>query len=141
VPHGADRDANSALKARFAEVYGQYERLRAGMDELQTRLAALRVTAESDDGCISATVGPRGQLVDLDLDPDIYLRPDAERLAREITRTVQEATSRAVDQVQRLVADYLPDGSPAVDFLKDNNFGTLLRRQDAVMREGEAADD
>lgn len=135
MAYTADRDANRALRARFDEVYGQYERLRSGMDELQRKLAAFQVTAESDDGLVRATVGPRGQLVKLVLDPRVYRERDAEALASKITATVEQATAKSVEQVQQLVAGYLPAGSGAVDFLKDNNFASLMRRHDAAMRE------
>jgi DNA-binding protein YbaB len=141
VAHTADRDANRALRARFDEVFGQYQRLRSGMDELQRKLAALQVTAESSDGQVRATVGPRGQLVKLTLDPMIYRDGDPDVLARKITETVQRATELSADEVQRLVGDYLPAGSAAVDYLKDNSFATLLRRQDAMMREEATGDD
>jgi DNA-binding protein YbaB len=137
VAETADRDANRALRARFDEVYGQYRRLRSGMDELQQRLAGLRVSAHSEDGYVRATVGPRGQLVELKLDPRVYRDPDAEALARKITKTVQQATERASEQVQQMVSGYLPAGSATVDFLKDNSFATLMRRHDAAMREAE----
>lgn len=139
MAQSADRDANRALRARFDEVFGQYQRLRSGMDEMQRKLAELRITAESDDGLVRATVGPRGQLIDLELDPRIYRRADADELARKITDTVRRATDQSVDQVQQVLSGYLPAGSGAVDFLKDNDFGTLLKRQDAMMRE-EAGD-
>src|SRR3954468_2148129 len=84
----ADRNANSALRERFNEVYGQYERLRAGLDELQQRLAEYSATARSDDGHVTATVGPRGQLIKLELDPRVYRDHDAAGLARKITATV-----------------------------------------------------
>jgi DNA-binding protein YbaB len=135
VAQTADRDANRGLRARFDEVYGQYERLRAGMDELQRKLATFQVTAESDDGYVRATVGPRGQLVKLVLDQRVYRDDDADSLARKITSTVQAATAQSGEQVQQLVAGYLPPGSGAVDFLKDNNFASLMRRTDALMRE------
>ncbi|HYN93198.1 MAG TPA: YbaB/EbfC family nucleoid-associated protein [Pilimelia sp.] len=141
MAHTADRDANRALRARFGEVFGQYERLRSGMDELQRRLAELQVTAESPDGQVRATVGPRGQLTKLVLDRAVYRDGDPDVLARKITKTVQDAAGRAADEVQELMAGYLPPGSAAVDFLKDNNFGTLMRRQDAVMREEAARDE
>jgi DNA-binding protein YbaB len=137
VAQTADRDANRALRERFGEVYGQYQRLRSGMDELQQKLAQLQVSAESEDGYVRATVGPRGHLVALKLDPRVYRDGDADALARKITATVQEATSRATDQVQQLVAGYLPRGSAAADFLKDNSFATLMRRHDAAMREAQ----
>lgn len=139
MAQSADRDANRALRARFDEVFSQYQRLRSGMDELQQRLAELRITAESDDGLVRATVGPRGQLISLELDPRIYRRADPDELAEKITDTVRRATDQSVDQVQQVMSGYLPAGSGAVGFLKDNNFGTLLKRQDAMMRE-EAGD-
>jgi DNA-binding protein YbaB len=141
VAQTADRDANRALRARFDEVYGQYERLRSGMDELQRRLAETRVTAESDDGLVRATVGPRGQLIELTLDPRVYREGDADALGRKITKTVQRATERSVEQVQQIVAEYMPRGAASVDFLKDNSFATLMRRHDALMREEAPRDD
>ncbi len=131
----ADRDANRALRARFDEVYGQYERLRSGLDELQERLARFQATATSDDGYVTATVGPRGQLVKLDLDRRIYRDNDPEGLAAKITRTVQKATESATAGVQEIVGGYLPAGTGAAQFLKDGNFGSLLRRSDAALRE------
>lgn len=131
----ADREVNRALRARFDEVYGQYERLRSGLDELQQRLARLEVTATSADGQVSATVGPRGQLVKLVLDPRVYREPNADALAAKITSTVQKATAQATSAVQELVGGYLPAGSGAMDFLKDGDFGSLLKHSDAALRE------
>lgn len=130
----ADRDANHALRARFDEVYGQYQRLRYGLDELQERLAALRVTARSPDGHVTATVGARGQLVTLELDPRVYRNHDVDGLAHKITRTVQEAADKATAAVQELVGGYLPAGTGTAEFLKDGNLSSLLRRSDAALR-------
>ncbi len=131
----ADRDANRALRARFDDVYSQYERLRSGMGELQQKLADMTVSAESPDGLVKATVGPRGQLVDLKLDQRIYRTDDARHLARTIVETVQRAAGKVTDEVQELVSGYLPADSAAASFLRDGDFDTLLARQDRVMRE------
>ncbi len=131
----ADRDANHALRARFDDVYGQYQRLRSGMDDLQQRLSTMQVSAESPDGLVRVTVGPRGQLVDLRLDRRVYREMDAEQLARTIVSTTQDAVAKTTAQVEELMAGYLPPESGSMQFLRDNNFGNLLRRQDAVMRE------
>ena len=106
-----------------------------GWTSFRTKLATFQVTAESDDGHVRATVGPRGQLVKLVLDPRVYREPSAESLASKITATVQRATTKSVEEVQQLLAGYLPPGSGAVDFLKDNNFASLMRRHDAALRE------
>jgi DNA-binding protein YbaB len=133
----ADRDANHALRARFDDVFGQYQRLRSGMDDMQRRLAELRVTAESEDGLIRATVGPRGQLIDLRLDRRIYRDMDAAELGRKIVATTEKAAAQVADQVQQMMGDYLPADSGPMQFVRDNNFGSLLRRQDAIMREAD----
>jgi DNA-binding protein YbaB len=137
VAQTADRDANRALRARFDDVFGQYQRLRSGMGELRQRLAALTVTAESPDRLVRATVGPRGQLVDLTIEPRAYREHDPASLARTITKTVQDAVARTTDRVQDLVAGYLPADSGAAGFLRDGDFGHLLKRQDAIMRDAE----
>jgi DNA-binding protein YbaB len=131
----ADRDANHALRARFDDVYGQYQRLRSGMDDLQQRLSTMQVSAESPDGLVRVTVGPRGQLVDLRLDRRVYREMDAEQLARTIVSITQDAVAKTTTQVEELMAGYLPPESGSMQFLRDNDFGNLLRRQDAVMRE------
>ena len=133
----ADRDANHALRARFDDVFGQYQRLRSGMDDLQQRLASLQASAESEDGLIRATVGPRGQLIDLRLDRRIYRDMDAGELGRKIVATTEKAAAQVAEQVQQMMSGYLPADSGPMQFIKDNNFGSLLRRQDAIMREAD----
>lgn len=130
----ADRDVNRTLRARFDEVFGQYERLRSGLDELQQRLATFQATATSDDEQVTATVGPRGQLLRLDLDPRIYRNHDADGLAHKITTTVRKAADAAAVQVQEMVGGYLPAETGAAAFLRDGNLSSLLRRSDATLR-------
>ena len=137
MTESVDRDANRALRARFDEVYGQYQRLRSGLDELQVKLAELRVTERSDDGQVIATVGARGELISVEVEPGVFHDRDARALSRKITTTVHRASAAAVNATQELVAGYLPAGSPSVDFLRTNNFDALLGRADAVLRRGE----
>lgn len=137
----ADRDANHALRARFDDVVSQYQRLRLGLDDIQERLSTMAVTAESPDGLVKATVGPRGQLVDLKLHRDVYRTGDPDQLARTILRTVEQAVARTTDQVQEIVGEYLPADSGAARFMRDGNFGSLLARQDRIMREAGADDE
>lgn len=133
----ADRDANRALRARFEEVHAQYQRLRSGLDELQTRLADLRVTERSADGQVTATVGARGQLISVELHPSVFQARDAQALGRKITSTVQQATAAATAATQELVAGYLPAGSGSLGFLRSGDFADLFGRADAVMGQGD----
>jgi DNA-binding protein YbaB len=130
VAETADRGANQALRDRLAEVYGQYAQLRSDLDDLQRRLAALRVSAASADGVVRATVGPRGQLIALSLDLSSYRDPDDERLAQTIVATVQEAAAQTPGRVEELMAGYLPADSGTMRFLRDNDLGSLLGRTD-----------
>jgi DNA-binding protein YbaB len=128
-----DRDANGLLRARLDEVYGQYERLRAGMGQLRERLAALKVTAASDDKLINATVGPRGQLIELRLDPDVYRVLKPEQLARAVVATVQSATAQVGHDVNAVMAEYLPADSAAMTYLRGNDLGAMMSRFDQRM--------
>ena len=72
--------------------------------ELARQARAVQVTETSPDGLVSVTVGARGDLVRLDLDPRIYRRPDSRALADTITETVHRATAAAQDQVVQTFA-------------------------------------
>jgi DNA-binding protein YbaB len=133
VVNTADRGANRALHARFDEIYDRYRRLRSGMDDLQRELANLRVSARSSDGLIEATVGPRGQLVDLKFDARAYREYQPAALAAKIVAVTASATAKAADEVRRTLSAYLPEDSGAVRFLETNDFGDLLARQDALL--------
>jgi DNA-binding protein YbaB len=135
VAQSADHDANRALRARFDDVYGQYQRLRSGLDELQERLADVQVTHRSPDGTVTAVVGSRGQLLRLRLDRRIYRDADADALATRIIETVRQASDSAAGVVQELVAGYVPAELGVADYLRDGNFGSLLRRGDAAARD------
>ncbi|GAA1786869.1 YbaB/EbfC family nucleoid-associated protein [Planosporangium flavigriseum] len=129
----SDRDANRALQERFAQVHEEYAHLRVGLGELQQRLARLQVSASSDDGTVTAVVGPRGHLVRLELDPRIYREPDAVVLASRITETVQRATAKAASETSALLADYLPGDSAAMSIIRNNDFGAVLKRHDGEL--------
>jgi DNA-binding protein YbaB len=140
VAETADRDANRALRARFDDVFGQYQRLRSGLDDVQRRLAEMQVSAESEGGLIKATVDARGQLAELKLDRRVYQEMDSDRLGREIVATVRKATARTTEEVRELMSAYLPPDSGTMRFLRDNDFGSLLRRQDDIMRKAGEGD-
>ncbi|MEU4676384.1 YbaB/EbfC family nucleoid-associated protein [Micromonospora sp. NPDC023737] len=132
----ADRSANHQLRARFDEVYGRYQRLRSSLDDLRDRLAGLRVTERSADGRVTATVGARGELINVELTSAIYGERDAAALSRTITETVRRATTRAVTATQEMVADHLPAGSGSMEFVRTGDFGALLDRADTALGGG-----
>ena len=98
----------------------------------------LRVTRRSADGQVTATVGAQGQLIEVELTPAIYRDRDAEALGRKVTETIRAAATAAADATRDLVAESMPAGSGATDFLKTGDYATLLGRADAVLGKGEA---
>jgi DNA-binding protein YbaB len=140
MTEAADRDANRALRARFDDVFGQYQRLRSGLDDVRERLTEMRVTVESERGLVQATVDSRGQLADLRLDPAVYRELNPEQLEREILVTARRAAARTTDEVRDMMAAHLPADSPTMGFLRDNDFGTLLGRSDRIMRDADDRD-
>src|SRR2546421_12611798 len=100
------------------------ERVRA----VQCALAEITETAESEDGLISVTVGSRGELVELWLDPRIYRNPDS--LAEEIL-TVYGAAREAVERrAFEVSAPLLPAGADPVE--TDLAFDPVLRELDRL---------
>lgn len=98
----------AAARALAEEVKQKFHRLLEEGPKLQERARALEVTEKSRDGLVSATVGPRGNLIRLELDPRIYQRPDARALAEKITETIQRAGTRAREEVIELFAPLVP---------------------------------
>jgi DNA-binding protein YbaB len=119
---------NAAMRNRADELLGELNRLRSGLQDLQQRLRAANATVTSEDGLVTATVGPRGQLVSLELDPRIYRRPDSKHLASTITQTVQKAAAKVQEQVMAACRPYMPDSE--VQAHLDYDFGGMMRRLD-----------
>ena len=84
------------------------EELERDARQLQRVLSELRTTAESGDGLIQATVGGRGELIALELDPRIYREADSEALAADIMATIKAAATRAQEQLLTHVKKLLP---------------------------------
>jgi DNA-binding protein YbaB len=141
VSETADRDANRALRDRLSDVYGQYEQVRTQLDELPQRLASMQVTAASPDGLVHATVGPRGQLIDLRIDHERFRKVDADDLAQTIVTTVRSAAERTAGEVEALLGGLLPPDSGTLQFLRDNDFASLMGRADAIMKRAGSSDD
>ena len=99
-----DRADVAALREYSEQLQGRLLRMMEEGPRLAEQARAVQVTETSDDGLVAVTVGPRGELVRLDLDPRIYRRPDSRQLADTITATVQRAARAAEDQVVQLLS-------------------------------------
>jgi DNA-binding protein YbaB len=99
-----ESDDLNRIRAMAESLNGQLEQVRRGLGDLKRDLAAITATGKSADGYVKATVGFRGQLVSLDLDPRIYRRPDTKALAESIVTAVRQAALDAAARVDEVSA-------------------------------------
>jgi DNA-binding protein YbaB len=118
----------AGLRAYAAELQQRFEQLQQEGPKLQSRARALQVTEKSRDGLISATVGARGELIRLDIDPRIYRRPDARALADAITDTVKKAGAKAQQEVVELFSALIPREQVEAQFSGDIDAMTEVMR-------------
>ncbi|MDG4773755.1 YbaB/EbfC family nucleoid-associated protein [Solwaraspora sp. WMMD792] len=97
------------LRARADELMAQFDRMRSGVGDLQQQLRAVSATVTSDDGLVTVTVGPRGQVTKVELDPRIYRRPNAAQLSTTVTETIRAATAQAMAEVEQICRPLVPD--------------------------------
>lgn len=113
---------SSGLPGEVAE----QERMARAFKRVQEKLVDIEVTEESDDGLIVASVGARGELRALDLDPRIYRTQDATALADDILVTVKKAADAAGRAAFAAAVDVLPRHATYED--TDVAFDPVLHR-------------
>lgn len=96
-------------RAQSEALQATFERLNAEAPKIHAKARELQITEKSRDGLISVTVGVRGDLIRLDIDPRIYRRPDSRALADTITETVQLAAAKAEERVIEMFAPLIPE--------------------------------
>lgn len=66
---------------------------------------------------MTVTVGPRGNLVALTIEPRAYRQFSPSALATEITALVKKATDQVAEKLAAVMAPFLPDGVRYADVL------------------------
>jgi DNA-binding protein YbaB len=95
--------------AAFAEsLRSTAERMATEGPQLQEKARQVQVTETSRDGLVSVTVGSRGELIRLDIDPRVFRRPDSRELADTITTTIQRAAAAAQERVLDVMDPLVP---------------------------------
>jgi DNA-binding protein YbaB len=119
----------------------QWSAIRGVIDDLQqtienaaqTRQQIMEITgtAWSEDRLIKAVVGPRGQLIELEIDPRVYRTPNSKALAASIMSTVRAAVEDANKQTKEIVEKVMP---------KDRGLGVIGKTDFDVLMESHDAD-
>ncbi|TYB56155.1 YbaB/EbfC family nucleoid-associated protein [Nonomuraea sp. PA05] len=103
-----ERPDVAAMRAYADELREMFTRLQDEGLELHAKARAVQATETSRDGLVSVTVGARGELIRLDLDPRIYRRPDARALADTIAETAHKAAEAAQRRVIEIFEPVIP---------------------------------
>jgi DNA-binding protein YbaB len=130
-----ERSDLAGMRAYAEELKGRFEKLTTEGPKLQERARAVQVTEKSPDGLISATVGSRGELIRLDLDPRIYRQPDSRELADTITDTIKAAGVKAQEQVLEVFEPLVPREEMQLH-MDGNVEGVLERMSDQMLGKG-----
>jgi DNA-binding protein YbaB len=119
----------------------QWSAIRGVIDDLQqtienaaqTRQQIMEITgtAWSEDRMIKVVVGPRGQLIELEIDPRVYRTPNSKALAASIMSTVRAAVEDANNQTKEIVDKVMP---------KDRGLGLIGKTDFDVLMESHDAD-
>ncbi|MFC4010553.1 YbaB/EbfC family nucleoid-associated protein [Nonomuraea purpurea] len=96
------------MQAYADELRRTFVRLQEEGDDLRRQAQAIQVTERSHDGLVTATVGARGNLIRLDIDPRVYRRPDARQLADTIAGTIHRAADTARQRVLEVFDPLIP---------------------------------
>ncbi|MDF2711163.1 MAG: hypothetical protein K0R62_6815 [Nonomuraea muscovyensis] len=114
------------MQAYAEELRSMFMRMQDEALDLHKKARAVQVTETSRDGLVSATVGPRGDLVRLDIDPRVYRRPDSRHLADTITETVGRAAAKARERVVEIFEPVIPPEQMAAHI--DGDIETVMRQ-------------
>lgn len=79
--------------------------------QVHRELAAVEAVEESGDGLVEATVGVRGELRALRIDPRAYRHQEADALAESIMDAVRAAVGTAGRRGFAVAAELLPPGA------------------------------
>jgi DNA-binding protein YbaB len=83
-------------------------RARNNLATSQQKILKIKGEAWSEDRLVKVVVGPRGQLIDLEIDPRVFRNPNSKALANTILATVRAAVDDAQRQSREVRDDLIP---------------------------------
>lgn len=98
-------------RAQVEELLAGYRRSREQLASVQKSLASISESVTSDDGLVTATVGPQGTLANLLIADDAYIRHRPAELAKLVVRTTAAAAAKAGESANRTMSAVLPSGT------------------------------
>jgi DNA-binding protein YbaB len=105
------------------------------MDSIHKRMLQVTGSGWSDDRMIRATVGPRGQLTELEIDPRVYRNPNSKALAAAIMAAIRTAVTDAAAKSCEIMDENLP-GDLRMGTIAGMDMAKLVGTHDADLLEG-----
>lgn len=98
-------------RAQVEDLLAGYRRSREQLGAVQQRLASVRESVTSEDGLVTATVGPSGALIQLQIADNAYRALAPAALAELVVRTTAAAAARVTRVAGEALAPVLPAGT------------------------------
>lgn len=118
----------------WSSLYSMVDDLKRAVGTLgETQQKMMRITGVgwSADRLIKVTVGARGQLTDLQIDPRVFRNPDSAWLAESILAAARAAVDDANTQSMAVVDATVPAELRQGPFGRADSLGALITRHDA----------
>jgi hypothetical protein len=114
-------------------MFRDLKRAWSDLDDVQRRMLTVTGVAWSPDRTIKAVVGPRGHLLELEIDPRVYRKPNSKALSAAIVATVRVAVEDAIRQSKAILDESLPSDL-RVARIGGMDLGRLMHSHDADVR-------
>jgi DNA-binding protein YbaB len=113
----ATPETTARLRATYEQLLGELDRVKRQAGQARTELRNVSGRAESRNGLVKVTVGPRGNVTGLEISPRAYQKLSPSLLAEEILRLIGEASAQASERAGAVMAPLLPPGVSYVDLM------------------------
>ncbi|MEV0590889.1 YbaB/EbfC family nucleoid-associated protein [Nonomuraea cavernae] len=107
------------FRSAVEELAAEYNRQAVHLREAYGKLTTLSAVGKSDDGMVTVTVGPRGQVRDIVLNPRVYRKLSPSELSQSIMKQISVATSEVAERTKELMGPFVPEGLPYEDIFGD----------------------
>lgn len=91
------RSANDGLRATLGSLQGDFERELGELDEVQRKLAALKVRATSPNDLAKVTVDGSGSVTEVEVSDDAFRRSTPKQLSDDINEAIHGGVDAAME--------------------------------------------
>lgn len=101
---------SSSVEDLFEKTLADYRQTRAGLKDLQERMAQMSSTATAPRNVVAVTVDTHGQITDVSFPSSAYKNMAPTELANIVCDTVRKAQTMAREQLAEMMEPMMPAG-------------------------------